>query len=131
MSLQDLKIAELRALGDQFGVDLSDVKTKAAVIEELEVNGVTSELREQLSEAEQVEAQPESIQKPVREINVEDPDSIVVRMTRANGHYEIRGLTFTREHPYAITTSDIAQDIFDDEEGFRPATPRELQEYYS
>jgi hypothetical protein len=40
MSLQDLKIAELRALGDQFGVDLSDVKTKAAVIEELEVLGM-------------------------------------------------------------------------------------------
>ena len=45
--------------------------------------------------------------------------------------YETNGFTFTREHPYVAMGDWQAQRIFDEEEGFRPATPKEIQEYYS
>jgi hypothetical protein len=41
------------------------------------------------------------------------------------------GVTFTKEHPFVAVSEDIAQEIFDKEEGFRLASPREVQEYYS
>ena len=72
-------------------------------------------------------------EEPAPAQNVIKPgvETMLVRMDRKNGIYETRGVTFTRDHPYALVDLDTAQDIFDNEEGFRPATPRELQEFYS
>jgi len=56
---------------------------------------------------------------------------VLVRMTRANFRYDIMGQTFTKEHPFVAMSSDKAQAIFDKEEGFRPATPKEAQDFYS
>jgi hypothetical protein len=52
-------------------------------------------------------------------------------MTRANFRYDILGYTFTKEHPFMAMKEEDAQKIFDMEEGFRLATPREAQEFYS
>jgi hypothetical protein len=52
-------------------------------------------------------------------------------MTRENFRYDINGFTFTKEHPFIAMTEDNAQEIFDKEEGFRLATPKEVQEYYN
>jgi hypothetical protein len=52
-------------------------------------------------------------------------------MTRPNFRYDIMGQTFTKEHPFVAMSSDKAQAIFDKEEGFRPATPKEAQDFYS
>ena len=41
------------------------------------------------------------------------------------------GFTFTKEHPFVAMSSEAAQEIFDKEEGFRLATPREVQDFYS
>ena len=60
-----------------------------------------------------------------------DKDSVLVRMTRANFRYDIMGYTFTKEHPFVAMKEEDAQEIFDREEGFRMATPREVQEYYN
>jgi hypothetical protein len=58
-------------------------------------------------------------------------DMVLVRMTRPNFRYDIMGQTFTKEHPFVAMSSDKAQAIFDKEEGFRPATPKEAQDFYS
>jgi hypothetical protein len=52
-------------------------------------------------------------------------------MTRANFRYDIMGYTFTKEHPFVAMHKEDAQEIFDKEEGFRLATPKEVQEYYN
>jgi hypothetical protein len=58
-------------------------------------------------------------------------NTVLVRMTRPNYRYDILGFTFTKEHPFIAMQETDAQKIFDVEEGFRLATPREAQEFYS
>jgi len=58
-------------------------------------------------------------------------DTVLVRMTRDNFRYDIMGYTFTKEHPFVAMHKADAQKIFDKEEGFRLATPKEVQEYYN
>jgi hypothetical protein len=41
------------------------------------------------------------------------------------------GHTFTKEHPFVAMKEDDAQAIFDKEDGFRIATPKEVQEFYN
>jgi hypothetical protein len=52
-------------------------------------------------------------------------------MTRANFRYDIMGHTFTKDHPYVAMSEEDAQAIFDKEEGFVMATPKEVQEFYN
>jgi hypothetical protein len=52
-------------------------------------------------------------------------------MERKNPSYETYGYVFTQTHPYVAVPENTAMDIFDSEDGFRMATPREVQEYYS
>ena len=58
-------------------------------------------------------------------------NTVLVRMTRENYRYDVIGFTFTKEHPFIAMTEENAQEIFDKEEGFRLATPKEVQEYYN
>jgi hypothetical protein len=60
-----------------------------------------------------------------------DPNSLLVKMERDNYRYDALGFTFTKEHPFVAMSSEAAQEIFDKEEGFRLATPREVQDFYS
>jgi hypothetical protein len=63
---------------------------------------------------------------------VEQPENtVLVRMTRDNFRYDIMGFTFTKEHPFVAMVSEKAQEIFDKEEGFRLANPKEVQDYYN
>jgi hypothetical protein len=57
-------------------------------------------------------------------------DSVLVRMTRSNFRYDIMGQTFTKDHQFAVMSESDAQEIFDKEDGFRIATPKEAQEFY-
>ena len=52
-------------------------------------------------------------------------------MERKNPSFETHGYLFTQSHPFVAVPEKTAQDIFDTEDGFRMATPREVQEYYS
>jgi hypothetical protein len=52
-------------------------------------------------------------------------------MTRANMRYDIHGYTFTKDHPFVAMSEEDAQKIFDSEEGFRLATPKEVQDFYN
>jgi hypothetical protein len=52
-------------------------------------------------------------------------------MERSNHSYQTLGYTFSTEHPFAAMAEADAQRIFDTQDGFRLATPREAQEYYA
>ena len=131
MSFETLKVAELKKIAEDFAVDTDDLKNKKDVIAALTEEGVTWAVYEKtikdLEEAEELEEEvlPKSESKKL------DPDdTVLVRMTRANFRYDIKGHTFTKDHPFVAMTKDDAQLIFDKEDGFRLATPNEVQEFY-
>lgn len=130
MSFQEMNINELRDVAREFDVDIEGVKTKAEIAAAIAADGVTYEMYNTISLAEKVKLE---VDAPAPQADTVKPgvDSMLVRMDRKNGTYETHGVTFTRDHPYALVSMDTAQDIFDNEVGFRPATPRELQEFYS
>jgi hypothetical protein len=52
-------------------------------------------------------------------------------MERGNHSYQAMGHTFTQEHPFVAMPESDAQGIFDTQQGFRLATPREAQDFYA
>jgi hypothetical protein len=131
MSFDTLKVKELKQIAEDFAVDTEGLKNKADVIAALAEEGVTwsvyqSTLKNIDDAKEEVEVLPKF--DPSQEL---DDDMVLVRMTRANYRYDIAGHTFTKEHPFVAMKPEKAQQIFDKEEGFRLATPREVQEYYN
>jgi hypothetical protein len=131
MSFETLKLAELKKVAEDFGVDLENVKSKTDVIAALSEEGVTwavySKTLKDIDDAEEeIEVLPRFDVK-----KKQSKDEVLVRMTRANHRYDTMGYTFTRNHPFAAMSEDTAQEIFDKEDGFRLATPKEAQDFYS
>lgn len=131
MSFDTLKVAELKKIAEDFAVETTSLKNKNDIIAALTEEGVTWAVYEQTvkkieEEAEEIEVTPrfDKSQKLTE-------DMVLVRMTRDNFRYDIMGHTFTKDHPFVAMSSDKAQAIFDKEEGFRPATPKEAQDFYS
>jgi hypothetical protein len=131
MSFDTLKVAELKKIAEDFAVETNSLKNKNDIIAALAEEGVTWAVYEQTikkieEEAEEIEVTPrfDKNQKITE-------DMVLVRMTRENFRYDIMGYTFTKDHPFVAMSADKAQAIFDKEEGFRPATPREAQDFYS
>ncbi len=71
---------------------------------------------------------PKSSVSIVSQTNV--PAQVLIKMDRENPTYQIRGYTFTGDHPFAIVDSENAEYIVSYVEGFRYATPKEAQEFY-
>jgi len=131
MSFETLKLAELKKVAEDFGVDLENSKSKTDVIAALAEEGVTwavySKTLKDIDDAEEeIEILPRFDVK-----KKQGKDEVLVRMTRANHRYDTMGYTFTRSHPFAAMSEDTAQEIFDKEDGFRLATPKEAQDFYS
>jgi hypothetical protein len=133
MSFETLKISDLRKIAEDFGVDTEDLKSKNDIIASLAEEGVTWAVYEKT--IKDVEAATEDISQellPKFDPNKEQPENtVLVRMTRANFRYDIMGFTFTKDHPFVAMDKENAQQIFDKEEGFRLANPKEVQEFYS
>ncbi len=135
MSFEDLKVAQLRDAAEEFAVDLNGVKGKQGIIDALTEFGV--EYSDYAALVERREAPvdaavlPEVKPEPVARPKEVPGQTVVVKMVRANPRYDAAGFTFTKEHPYVPMTLEQAQELFDLEEGFTIATPREVQEYYS
>lgn len=129
MSFDTLKISELKKIAEDFGVDIEDKKNKADIIAALAEEGVSwSVYAKTLSNLEE-EDMTIDVKPKAKLSNPED--TVLVRMTRANFRYDIMGQTFTKEHPFVAMDKDTAQAIFDKEEGFRLATPKEVQDFYN
>jgi hypothetical protein len=128
MSFLDLKIGELKKVADSFGVDVSVVKTKQEIVALLEEEGITYQMYDKFSAAEQEKIEvPEKKAKKI----MKTEKSVLVKMERPNHSYQAMGYTFSQQHPFVAMPEDEAQRIFDTQKGFRLATPREAQEYYN
>lgn len=133
MSFNTLTKAELIAAAESFGVEVGKTAKKDEVIKSLEDEGVTFDIYSSMVNAERVDVDDDALEvftsKPV---NPEPLDNaILVKMDRANTFYQVGKYTFTIEHPFVAMPEDDAQEIFDNEEGFRVATPSEVKNYYS
>jgi hypothetical protein len=129
MSFDTLKVAELKVIAEDFAVDTEGLKNKKDIIAALSEEGVSWSVYQKTKQEiednlEEIEIIPRLDPKKV------DADSILVRMTRENYRYDIHGHTFTKEHPFVAMPEEDAQKIFDTEEGFRLATPKEVQDFY-
>lgn len=131
MSFDTLKVSELKEIAEDFGVETEDLKNKKDLIAALTEEGVTWSVYQKTikdidENAEEIEVLP---RLDVSKVN--DKDKVLVKMERDNFRYDIMGHTFTKQHPYVAMSEDEAQEIFDKEEGFRLATPKEVQEFYN
>ena len=131
MSFDTLKVAELKQIAEDFAVDIAEQKGKKDIIAALAEEGVTWAIYQKSKAIEEEELEMnETLPKAAPKV-VKEEDMVLVKMTRANFSYEIRGYTFTKEHPFVAMDKDTAQAIFDKEEGFVLATPAEVQEFYN
>jgi hypothetical protein len=122
-----MKVGQLKEVAEYFAVDLEGAKTKNEIMAALEEEGVTFEMYAKFTEAE-----TETIDVPEKKAKkVASGDTVLVKMDRENARFEINGFTFTREHPFVAMSEKDADFIFSIEDGFRMATPREVQEYYN
>jgi hypothetical protein len=131
MSFETLKVSELKKVAEDFGVEIDGLKNKTDIIAALSEEGVTWTVYQKtvkdVEEAEDMSVEVLPKFDPKKDITA---DTVLVKMERANFRYDINGFTFTREHPYIAMSQDKAQEIFDKEEGFRLATPKEVQDFY-
>ena len=128
MSFDTMKISELKEVAEGFGIDLPEKVTKQALILALQEEGVTYDMYAKFTGAEKEELEAP---KEKKKVTLDKSKTILVRMDKANPSYTVYGYTFTQEHPFMAMSEDDAQRIFDTEPGFRPATPREAQEFYN
>ena len=133
MSFETLKVSELKKVAEDFGVEVEGAKNKATIIAALTEEGVTWSVYAKTQNKTDEDEEDTSVEiLPRFDPKKSNPeDTVLVRMDRANFRYDILGHTFTREHPFVAMDKDQAQGIFDKEEGFRLATPKEVQDFYN
>lgn len=130
MSFDTLKVAELKIIATDFAVDTESLKNKKDIIAALAEEGVTWSVYQSTVEA--IEKDTEEIEiLPKFDPKAQAENTLLVRMTRDNHRYDIHGYTFTKDHPFVAMSEEDAQKIFDTEEGFRLATPKEVQDFYN
>ena len=137
MSFDAMKVADLRTISETFGVDHEEAKNKSELITLLAEEGVSYDMYKSFLDAEKGEPEIEEEVFDEEPIKVEKPstkkakDTVLVKMERKNPSYQTYGYMFTADHPFVAMPQKDAQEIFDNEEGFRMATPKEVQEFYS
>lgn len=133
MSFDTLKVSELKKVAEDFGVEVENLKGKKDIIAALSDEGVTwAVYAKTIKDIDENKEEVETEILPKFDPNkVQDKDTVLVRMTRANFRYDIMGYTFTKDHPFVAMKEEDAQAIFDKEEGFRLATPKEVQDFYN
>jgi len=131
MSFETLKVADLRKIAEDFAVDTDGLKNKNDIIAAMSEEGVTwAVYQKTVKDLDDAEEDADEVLPKFDPKKDQAKDSVLVRMTRANFRYDILGYTFTNEHPFIAMKEEDAQSIFDKEEGFRLATPKEVQDFY-
>ena len=130
MSFSNLKLDERRKVADTFAVEHETAKNKADLIALLAEEGVSFDMYNKFTEAEKVEAEVDDrpVAKAPEALSV---GQVLVKMERMNPRYDVNEFTFTQDNPFIVMTEKKAQEIFDTQQGFRLATPKEAQEFYS
>jgi hypothetical protein len=132
MSFNNLKLDELRKVAETFAVEHETAKNKADLIALLAEEGVSYDMYAKFTEAEKVEADIDIDERTTKGAP-ETPGigQVLVKMERMNPRYDVNEFTFTQDNPFIVMTEKKAQEIFDTQQGFRLATPKEAQEFYS
>jgi hypothetical protein len=132
MSFTELKIADLKQVAETFGVDAKSLKSKQEIVAVLEEEGISYDMYAKLQKIEKVDIEiPESEKKKREGKKMKSDSSMLVKMERMNHSYQALGYTFSQQHPFVAMSEEDAQRIFDTQDGFRLATPREAQEFYA
>lgn len=126
-NFNELNKDELKAVGDMFGSELKSSMSKAEQLKVLEEDGVTVVMYNtvvmETAEDDELELEEEhSTLPPAPE--PDDDDVTVLKMTRKNASYEIRGYRFTRANPFALVRDGDVDTLVEKVGGFRPATKR-------
>lgn len=140
--LNDYTKEELLAYAEQFGTEVRATISKKDLVTRLEEDGISVEFIAGYAVAEEEEPTPEELglhpaapgelaQTAKPTVVEEDDDPVLVKMTRRNGTYEVRGYRFTAEHPFALVKEDDADYLIETVTGFRMASPKEAREFYS
>jgi len=129
VSFTSMKIDELKKVAETFGVDYEEAKNKQDLLALMGEEGITYEMYDKFTKAESIKQEVKN--KPKAESINDNKDLILVKMDRENPRYDVMGYTFTSSNPFIAMSEENAQKIFDTQEGFRMATPKEVQEFYS
>jgi hypothetical protein len=124
MSLTSLNKEELHKLAAKADVELNGDETKNQIIAKLKENNVGYEFYKKAFLGNDDEEENETS-------TLFDNSDVLIKMERRNPTFQAYGVTFTREHPYAIVDPLTAQNIIDNYEGFRLASPAEAKAFYS
>lgn len=118
----------LKDIADYFGTEVDEKAKAPIIIKALEEDGVTwsMALQSGLPGLEEIDQELKKEEAKRRE----NSPKTLVRMMRENARFDIRGYTFTRENPFQIVTQDDADYLVSQAGGFRPASPKEAQEFY-
>lgn len=132
MSFESLNKDVLLQVAEDFAVDVKKTDNKGVIIAALVEDGVTWDMYKQAF-PDPTEEEP----KPVPEAAPAEPKPVVrevpkvlVKMERQNPRFEIRGYTFSKQHPFVPVTEEDANYIISHLDGFRIAMPQEAQDFY-
>jgi len=159
MSLEELKKRDdIVKVADTYGVDLSETKNNEQRLQALRDDGVDDEM---VKQALKKDEEPEEVEKEQKLISSEtvkpkfedteeqlpdeakkaknaqkkhdaiDSDVSLIKMTRNNPAYEIRGYKFTRANPYVLVNNADVDFLCEVEGGFAVAKPSEVESFYS
>lgn len=138
MAFKDLSQSELAQVAEFFAVDTaSDNPSKKELLAALAAGPepVTWEQYKTIylpTVNKEEPKQEEEVKEDVKEEKAETTElPVVLKMERPNGRFDIRGYTFTKEHPFRPVTEEDADWIVTHEFGFRRATTEEVADYYS
>lgn len=118
----------LQEVASFFGTDVDEKAKAPTIIKALEDDGVTWTMA--------LESGIEGLNEVNNELLLQEAErranapKTLIRMTRENLRYDVRGYSFTRDNPFQIVSQEDA-DYLTSQGGFRPATPKEAQEFYN
>lgn len=136
-SFQELSHTELNEVAAAFGVDFEKQANKNEKLSELAENGVTVDMWNEINGAAEEpdeEDSPSATTPPVEAPKTEEAqpeqEKVLIKMTRFNNTYHIRGYQFSRQHPFALVSESDADYLCRVDGGFQMATPGEAREFY-
>lgn len=132
MSFDTLKKDALLKIAEDFAVEVGEKTTREEIIAALAEDGVTWEMvkAEESRQEEAEQAAAEAAEEAERKAAVVEGPTALLRMNRDNFSFQIRGYTFTKSHPFAVVDDENARWIVKHVEGFRYASPEEVEEFY-
>lgn len=158
MSLSDLTVDELKQVADEFvlNVDVENEDALRSAVESLNPSEVAlsfPQLTERIIEepepeeeddtalvtsdatprktSKKVAAKKAVAKKATASKTVVPDDRTLLKMTRNNPVYEIRGYRFTRQMPYVFVKTSDVDFLIEVEGGFTVAKPSEVESFFS